>query len=276
MKESLKSQLHEIIFEADTPKGKAFDVLLLVAIVLSVLAVMLESVESIEARYGTILKFIEWLFTGLFTLEYILRVFLTKKPLRYIFSFFGLVDLFSIVPTYLGIIIPHNTASLATIRSLRLLRVFRVLKLARYVGGARVIIDGLRASRPKIIVFLTGVIAVSMIMGTIMYLVEGKENGFSSIPRSIYWAIVTLTTVGYGDISPVTPIGQTLASFLMIMGYGIIAVPTGLVTADIINANKKRDSNDDVNTQVCSNCNFDQHDTDAKFCKKCGEDLIKK
>lgn len=270
MDTSWKAKLHEIIFEADTPQGKAFDVILLIAIVLSVLAVMLESVESIQLEYGTTLTIIEWLFTILFTLEYLLRVILTKKPLNYIFSFFGLVDLLSLIPTYLGIILPHNTHSLVTIRSLRLLRVFRVLKLGRYVGGAQHIIAGLKASRPKITVFLTGVVAVSIIVGTLMYLIEGRENGFTSIPRSIYWAIVTLTTVGFGDITPSTPIGQALASILMILGYGIIAVPTGLVTADIISAQHEGK----LNTQVCHNCNLETHDTDAVYCKSCGERIV--
>lgn len=263
-----KSRLHEIIFEADTPEGKAFDVVLLVAILLSVIAVMLESVAAIQLQYKGLFKVLEWVFTILFSIEYLLRVFLTKKPLKYIFSFFGLVDLLSILPSFVGFFIAGNTYSLVTIRSLRLLRVFRVLKLGRYVGGAQTIVTGLKESRPKITVFLVAVMSLAIIMGTLMYMIEGAENGFTSIPRSIYWAIVTLTTVGYGDIAPVTVLGQTIASALMILGYGIIAVPTGIVGAEIAKQEFKN-----LNTQVCQACSKEGHEDDAVYCKFCGASL---
>lgn len=261
-----KQQLHEIIFEADTPKGKLFDLVLLVAIVLSVAIVMLESVNSYNEEFGTIFKVMEWVFTGLFTVEYLLRVAVIKKPLKYIFSFYGIIDLLSILPSYMGIFI-SGTNSLMVIRSLRLLRVFRVLKLTRYIGEAAQLGSALQASRRKILVFLFVVFTSSIIMGTMMFMIEGPENGFTSIPRSIYWAIVTLTTVGYGDISPGTPFGQFVATVIMILGYGIIAVPTGIVSAELT---KKHHT---TNTQVCRSCGEDKHKDGALYCYKCGDGL---
>jgi voltage-gated potassium channel len=261
-----RERLHDIIFEADTTKGKLFDVLLLVVILISVVLVMLESVPSIRDNYQRFLKISEWGITIIFTLEYILRVLIVKKPWRYVFSFYGIIDLLSVVPTYLGLIIvgSHN---LMVIRVLRLLRVFRILKLTRYTEAGRTLARAIWASREKISVFIFFVIILVIIVGTIMYLVEGEEHGFNSIPHGIYWAIVTLTTVGYGDISPQTSLGQFFASMVMIMGYAIIAVPTGIVTAEIINPSEKR------NTQVCPNCLHDKHDDDAKYCKKCGAEM---
>lgn len=264
----MKEKLHEIIFEADTPAGKAFDVALLFAIVISVLAVMLESVNSINSEYGQYLDGFEWFFTALFTVEYVLRIYATGKPLRYIFSFFGIIDLLSLIPTYLSFFI-IGSHSLIVIRSLRLLRIFRVLKLARFLGEANTLITALRASRSKITVFMFAVFCITMILGTLMYLIEGGENGFTSIPRSIYWAIVTLTTVGYGDIAPQTVLGQALASLIMILGYGIIAVPTGIVGAEI--AYQKKD--EDITTVVCPECSEEGHDADAEYCKYCGSHL---
>ncbi|MEZ5104928.1 MAG: ion transporter [Draconibacterium sp.] len=265
MKE-LKDKLYEIIFEADTPAGKLFDVVLLVIILLSVALVLLESVPSIRINYFSILRILEWVITIIFTIEYLLRIIIIRKSFRYIFSFYGIIDFLSVVPTYLSVIIV-GSHSLVVIRMLRLLRVFRILKLTRYTNAGRSLARAMWASREKISVFIFFVITLVVIIGTIMYMVEGETYGFTSIPRSIYWAIVTLTTVGYGDISPQTPLGQFLASIVMIMGYAIIAVPTGIVTAEMIKPATR------TNTQVCPNCLHDRHDDDAHFCKKCGAAL---
>ncbi|MBL3656434.1 ion transporter [Fulvivirga sediminis] len=264
-KPSWKDKLHEVIFEADTFWGKAFDVVLLIAIILSVLAVMLESVAQIKAEYGTTLYIIEWFFTILFSLEYIARLTAISKPWKYAFSFFGIIDLLSIFPTFLSLFFA-GAHSLLVIRSIRLLRVFRIFKLGRFIGEASQLTSALRASRPKIIVFIGGVFILVVVLGTMMYLVEGGENGFTSIPKSIYWAVVTLTTVGYGDIAPQTTLGQTLATLIMILGYGIIAVPTGIVSAEMSQQKSVRP----VNTQACPHCGAEGHESDASYCKKCG------
>lgn len=258
-----KQKLYEIIFEADTPAGKLFDVVLLIVIMLSVILVMLESVPSIAANNLQTLHIFEWIITGIFTVEYILRILIIKKPIRYIFSFYGIIDFLSVLPTYLSLILV-GYQSLIVIRMLRLLRIFRILKLTRYTSASRTLSRAMWASREKIGVFIFLVIILVVIIGTIMYLVEGDSHGFSSIPRSIYWAVVTLTTVGYGDISPETTFGQFLASIVMIMGYAIIAVPTGIVTSELMKPASKQ------NTQVCHNCLCETHDDDAVFCKKCG------
>lgn len=262
----LRQRIHTIIFEADTRSGRAFDIGLLIAIILSIVVVMLESVKSLDLKYNNQFNTIEWFFTILFTAEYFLRIYVIKKPFRYIFSFYGIIDLLSIIPTYLSLII-GGAESLVVLRSLRLLRVFRVLKLTRYISESNVLVKSLYASRRKILVFLFAVFAVTIIMGTLMYLIEGRKNGFDSIPHSIYWAIVTLTTVGYGDISPHTWAGQLLASIIMILGYGIIAVPTGIVTAEL----SKNSVN--TNTTSCQNCGFDEHIDKAVYCNQCGEKL---
>jgi voltage-gated potassium channel len=261
---SLRARVHEIIFEADTPSGKLFDVALLGAIVASVVTVMLESVSWIKADYGPLLRGLEWFFTGLFTIEYLLRIFCVERPARYVRSFFGLVDLVSIIPTYLSFFIA-GAQSLLVIRVLRLLRVFRVLKLAHYLGEAQVLMAALRASRPKITVFLGAVMTIVIIVGSTMYFIEGGDNGFDSIPRSMYWAIVTMTTVGYGDIAPQTVAGQTLAALLMILGYAIIAIPTGIVSAELV-----RKPSGKVTTRACLVCGTEGHDHDASHCKYCG------
>ncbi|MBN2636825.1 MAG: ion transporter [Prolixibacteraceae bacterium] len=261
-----KEKLYEIIFEADTKKGKAFDVILLVVILFSVVLVSLESIPSVRLNNQPALRVLEWIITGIFTIEYLLRILIIKKPFRYIFSFYGIIDLLAVVPTYLSVIIV-GSQSLVVIRVLRLLRVFRILKLTRYTTAGRTLARAMWASREKISVFIFFVITLVVIIGTIMYMVEGEANGFTSIPTSIYWAIVTLTTVGYGDISPATAPGQFLASIVMILGYAIIAVPTGIVTAEMI----KSTTTD--NTQVCPNCMHEKHDDDAHFCKKCGSKL---
>jgi len=262
-----RATLHEVIFEADTPAGKAFDVALILGILASVAAVMLDSVASVRALYGRELNLLEWLFTLLFTLEYLLRMVSVSRPLRYASSFYGVVDLLSILPTYLSLLLPGSQFLLA-IRILRLLRIFRVFKLAPYLGAADTLRRALGASRRKIAVFLFTVLNLVVILGTLMYVIEGAEGGFTSIPVSIYWAIVTLTTVGYGDISPHTPAGQVLASVVMIIGYGIIAVPTGIVTAELT-----RSAQHEVSTQACPSCSNEGHDVDARHCKHCGTRL---
>lgn len=267
LKQHWRAKLHEVIFEADTPLGKQFDILILVAIVLSVLAVMLESVASIKAEWGTELLYAEWIFTGLFTIEYIARLISVRKPLQYASSFFGLIDLLSILPTFIGMILT-GSGSLMVVRILRLLRIFRVLKLIKFLNEAKILAEALRASRRKILVFLMTVVSLVIILGTFMYIIEDAEAGFTSIPRSIYWAVVTLTTVGYGDIAPVTSFGQFVASIIMILGYSILAVPTGIVGNELAKA-----ENNSVNTQSCPSCSREGHDNDAEFCKYCGEQL---
>ena len=264
-----KVRLHVVIFGTDTPLGKAFDLLLLIFILLSILVVMLESVQEIEQTYGKIIKIAEWTFTIVFTIEYILRIITTNRPKKYIFSFFGIIDFLAVIPTYLTILLA-DSQYLLVVRAIRLIRVFRILKLSRYLGEGKLIADALKASREKIVVFLGGVLTLATIMGTLMYLVESPDDGFTSIPRSVYWAIVTLTTVGYGDIAPQTVIGQILASIIMIMGYSIIAVPTGIVTSELVKGPRKKD-----NEITCTNCNQKGHDANAHFCKYCGTELIK-
>jgi len=259
-----KDRIHEVIFEADTPSGKWFDIILLLAILGSVLAVMLESVERIQLNYGEILFIAEWFFTILFTIEYVLRIYSVRRPWKYIFSFYGVVDLLSILPTYLSLVM-SSTMYLVVIRSIRLIRVFRILKLTRYVGEASRLMVALRASGRKILIFVFFVLMLTIILGTVMYLVEGPENGFKNIPLSIYWAIVTLTTVGYGDVSPHTPLGQFIASLIMIVGYGIIAVPTGIVSVELA----REDSYN--NTSSCKHCGTEGHIDHAEFCYHCGE-----
>jgi len=265
---TLRQQLHEIIFEADTAFGKGFDVVLIVSIVLSVVLVMLDSVEAIQAVYGQWLLFGEWFFTLLFTLEYLLRLFCVQRPLLYARSFFGVVDLLAILPTYLSVILPGGQYFII-IRVLRLLRIFRVFKLVQFLSEARLLLAALRASLRKITVFLFTVLTVVIIFGALMYVVEGAANGFTSIPRSIYWAIVTMTTVGYGDIAPQTDIGQALAAVIMIIGYGIIAVPTGIVTVELTQAVHRGM----VSTQACPGCGGEGHERDARYCKYCGTAL---
>ena len=264
-----QNKIHEVVYEADTPAGRLFDITLLWAILISIAVVMLESVDSIKTVYGTELEILEWSFTILFSIEYLLRIISIQKPFKYILSFYGIVDLLSILPTFLSIFFV-GSRSLIVIRSLRLLRVFRILKLAHFIGEANGLVKALKASRAKIIVFLFAVLSVTFILGTVMYLIEGAtlDSGFTSIPRSIYWAIVTLTTVGYGDIAPQTVLGQFIASIIMIIGYAVIAVPTGIVSSEIVKAD-----NNKVNTRACTSCSMEGHDSDANHCKYCGEKL---
>lgn len=258
--------IHEVIFGTDTSWGKRFDIVLLWAIVFSLVAIMLESVPDIRQKYGAPLLVLEWVFTCIFTLEYLLRLWVSEKPRSYALSFFGVIDLLAVIPTYLSIFV-GGTHFLLVIRAIRLLRVFRILKLVRYVSGAQLIGAGLNASKEKILVFLTAVVTMVVILGTLMYMIEGGENGFDSIPRSIYWAVVTLTTVGYGDIAPGTVLGQFVASLIMILGYSIIAVPTGIVSAEMSRAVKDGD-------RSCERCGETSHYEKARFCHKCGERIV--
>lgn len=267
---SWQHKLHQIIYEADTPAGKLFDVVLLFVILLSILLVVLESVEQIGAKYFVLLDTLEWIITILFTLEYVARIICVKKPSAYIFSFYGIIDLLSTIPKYLSLFVV-GTHSLVAIRALRLLRVFRILKLTRYISESTNFARSLKRSRVKIAVFLSFVLVLCVILGTIMYLVEGdKDSGFTSIPRSVYWAIVTLTTVGYGDIAPSSALGQFIASLIMILGYGIIAIPTGIVSSEMT---KNEQNKIPENTQSCPNCMESFHTDNAYFCHKCGKDL---
>jgi len=263
--ETLRERLHDIIFEADTPAGKAFDVGLIVAILLSIVAVSLESVEQIDAKHHQLLVVMEWAFTILFTAEYVMRLVITRRTVRYATSFFGVVDLLAILPTYLSLVLP-GIQSLVVIRALRLLRVFRVFKLTRYVGEANVLGHAILQSRSRIVVFLTTILVLAFISGAGMYLVEGPSHGFTSIPQSVYWAIVTLTSTGYGDTVPQTVVGKGIAVFIMVMGYSLIIVPTGIVSTELLRASE-------VDNRACMACSREGHDANAKHCKWCGGPL---
>ena len=267
---SWKHKLHEILYEADTPSGKVFNIALFIVIIASIVFVMLESIESIDAKYHTFLDIAEWVITILFSLEYIARIITVRKPLKYIFSFFGIIDLLSTIPKYLSFFF-IGSQSLVALRALRLLRIFRILKLARYIGESTNLTRAFISSRAKISVFILFVFILCIILGTIMYLIESDQNsGFTSIPRSVYWAIVTLTTVGYGDIAPVSALGQLISSFIMLMGYAIIAVPTGIVSSEIVKANRH---NVHTNTQTCPYCMAISHKDNAEYCYNCGNKL---
>jgi voltage-gated potassium channel len=259
---------YTIIFEADTRAGRLFDLALIVAILASVLVVILDSVQSITARFGTLFDVLEWGFTLLFTVEYVLRLACVRHPLRYATSFFGIVDLLSVLPTYLAFFVPEVHA-LIDVRMLRLLRIFRILKLSAYVSEFGFLGSALKASRRKIIVFIGFVLVMVTVLGTLMYVVEGPENGFTSIPMAVYWGITTMTTVGFGDITPRTDLGRFIASFMMLMGWGILAVPTGIVTAEMT----ARRAGRLVTTRTCHDCLTEGHDADARFCKHCGKPL---
>jgi voltage-gated potassium channel len=262
-----RERVHEIIFEADTVAGKAFDVALLAAIVLSVAVVILESVESVRERHGPALRAAEWVFTLLFTVEYVLRLVAVRRPFAYARSYYGVVDLLAVLPTYLSVVV-GGAQSLMVIRALRLLRIFRVLKISRYVGEVNSLVRALRASRAKIAVFLLCVLTIVLIMGAAMYVIEGKESGFTSIPRGMYWAIVTVTTVGYGDLAPRTWLGQAVAAAAMVLGYSLIIIPTGIFSMELVEAARRR-----VGTQNCPECAREGHDPDAVYCKYCSAKL---
>lgn len=262
-------ELHDIIFGTHSRSGKIFDIVLMIAIILSIIVVMLDSVAWIHNDYGQALYIAEWIFTILFTIEYILRIATAYSKSKYIFSFYGIIDLLAILPTYISLFLA-GYQYLIIIRVLRLLRIFRILKLYRFIGASSHLIESLKASRHKIAVFLSAVMAIVVVMGAAMYLIEGPENGFRSIPESIYWAIITLTTVGYGDITPMTALGKALASIIMITGYSIIAVPTGIITAELT---KKSKNPEKSVGQCCSECGCEGHDSDASYCKVCGKEL---
>ncbi len=266
-----KEKIHEIIFEADTPQGKTFDVILMIIILLSVVVVMLESVSSYEAQYGKLFFILEWVFTIFFSIEYGLRLYCVYNPRKYATSFFGIIDLLAIIPTFLSLIIT-GTQYLIVIRALRLLRIFRIFKLVKFLNEGNIIVKALIASRAKILVFMLFILLLVTILGSVMYLIEAEYNEkFDSIPRSIYWAIVTLTTVGYGDISPSTSFGQFVAAFVMLLGYAVIAVPTGIVSAEIARSAGTIKTITALNTQACRYCSREGHDDDATHCKYCGE-----
>ncbi len=266
-----KRKLHVIIYGTHTPAGKLFDILLLILIVYSIIIVMLESVPRFDAKYHYFLNISEWVVTILFSIEYILRIICIKRPSKYVFSFFGIIDFLSTVPKYLSYLFVGSQYFTA-FRALRLLRVFRILKLVRFVGESNNLVRALKASRTKIFVFVFFVLIISVLLGTVMYLIEGPEHGFNSIPHSVYWTIVTLTTVGYGDISPETPLGQFLATLIMIIGYGIIAVPTGIVSAEYASSKTKDKEIDEGRS--CPSCSAEIYRSDAHYCRKCGYDLI--
>lgn len=265
-KNDWRHRLYVVIYEADTPAGKLFDVVLLWVILLSVVLVMLESVEEYNQQYRGFFNTAEWVITALFTLEYIARIIAVRQPMRYVFSFYGLIDFMSTIPKYVSLLF-MGTQVLVALRALRLLRVFRILKLHHYVGESQFLIQALRASRTKISVFLFAIVIICIVLGTVMYVVEDRESGFTSIPKSIYWAIVTLTTVGYGDIAPQSTLGQLIASFIMILGYAIIAIPTGIVTSELT---RNQYMEKTFSTQSCPTCSAEGHRVDARHCYRCG------
>lgn len=266
-KKNLRYKIHEVIFEADTPYGKYFDIALIVFIIASVVTVLLESVPSYNEKYGDLFLKLEWIFTIFFTIEYILRLYAVLRPWKYATSFYGIIDFLAILPTYISLFVVQS-GSLMIIRAIRLLRIFRIFKMVTFVSEANSILRALMATRRKIQVFIFAVLLIVMVMGSLMYLIEGRvpDSNFDSIPRSIYWAIVTLTTVGYGDISPNTNFGQFIAACLMILGYAVIAVPSGIVTSELINPKNQKT----INTQSCRACSKEGHDNDAEYCKFCG------
>lgn len=266
--ESWRNRVYKIIFESDTPSGKAFDVALLIFILLSVLVVMLDSIQPLHYDYGSVFYFIEWFFTIIFTLEYILRLLSAPKPVKYATSFLGFIDVLSIIPTFISLLLV-GAQTLLVLRVLRLLRIFRIFKLNHFLSEMNFLGEAISNSARKISIFMLCVLFLVIILGSLMYIVEGGQNGFTNIPTSIYWAIVTITTVGYGDISPITPLGKLLASVIMLLGYGILAVPTGIVTSQMAFAMRLKTS---LNKK-CNHCNSTYNDGDAKFCKMCGDEL---
>ena len=272
-----RRELYRVIFEHDTALGRFFDLALILVILTSVVVVMLESVESVATRHRETLRLVEWIFTAVFTVEYVTRLVAARSARRYARSFFGIIDLLAILPSFLGLIVTGGQA-LAVVRIMRVLRVFRVLKLAQFIGSERVMLRALRQSAYKIAVFLFTVMTIVVVIGAMMYVIEGAEHGFTSIPRSVYWAIVTVTTVGFGDITPATTAGQLLAAALMIAGYGIIAVPTGIVTAEMVARQSHEARQAELRMQpmldvACPGCGAIEHVADAAFCRHCGVEL---
>ncbi|WP_340122761.1 ion transporter [Methylobacter svalbardensis] len=268
--ETFRHTLYQIIYQANTPAGKGFDIALMILILISVLTITLDSVADISQRYGEQLATAEWVFTTLFTVEYILRIFCIHRPIKYIISFYGLIDLLAIVPSYLGIFI-SDSHYLQVIRILRVLRIFRVLKLVRFINQSNLLINALMASRLKITIFMFTISTLLVIFGSAMYLIEGPEHGFANIPVSIYWAVVTLTTVGFGDITPQTDLGRAISAVVMISGYTIIAVPTGIFTAELSQEMKRQNTR--VDERVCSKCRKIGHEMEANYCRICGTEL---
>lgn len=270
---NIRTKLFSIVFGTETPAGRLFDIVLLWAIVISIVTVMFESVSEIKARFETVFAILEWTFTVFFTIEYLLRIFITKKPRTYVLSYYGIIDLLALLPTYITIFVSGGSY-LVVIRAIRLLRIFRILKLTRYIQEAQVLADALKASSRKILVFIGAVFTLVLITGTLMYLIEGGENGFTSIPRSIYWAVVTVTTVGYGDIAPGTILGQSFATLLMLTGYAIIAVPTGIMTSEINKAAKEERRVEKLtNMKPCERCRT-ANIKEANYCIKCGDRFV--
>ena len=265
----LKQNIKIIIFGTETRTGKLFDEILIIAIILSIVTVLLDSVSEYRQQYGQLLNFAEWIFTIMFTIEYSLRIYCIRRPLSYVFSFYGIIDLLSVIPTYLSVLIP-GTEVLSVIRILRVLRIFRVLKLVQYIGEANHLVEALIASKRKIFVFIFSVMNIVLILGSIMYLIEGEAAGYTSIPKSIYWAIVTLTTVGYGDIHPLTSLGQAISAVIMLIGYSIIAVPTGIVTTELHFSKSKNENK--IECIVCEKIDLDE---DSLFCNNCGSKIAK-
>lgn len=263
-----QQRLHQTIYESNTAAGKAFDVVLLLLIIASIAVVMLDSIQSLHNRYGRLFYILEWVFTALFTVEYILRLICISRPWGYVTSWLGVIDLLAIIPSYLSIFFA-GAQSLLVFRALRLLRIFRIFKLTHFITEMRFLRTAISGSLKKISIFMLVVLALVVILGSVMYLIEGRENGFTSIPESVYWAVVTITTVGYGDISPATPLDKFIAAFIMFIGYGIIAVPTGIVTNEMVNAVRTRKEQH----ETCPACGLEGHDGDARFCKRCGEKL---
>lgn len=261
-------QLHEIIYESETRAGKTFDIFLLAFILLSIIVVMLDSVNSLHEKFGVVFYALEWVFTGIFTIEYILRLICIRQPFRYVFSALGIIDMLALIPTYLSVFVP-GSQSFLVLRALRLLRIFRIFKLVHFVSEMRFLSVAIRNSMRKISIFILFVLTCVVILGSVIYLVEGQTNGFTNIPQSIYWAIVTITTVGYGDIAPVTPLGKVIASFIMLLGYGIIAVPTGIITTEMAQGARERRHDN----RACPSCSREGHEHDARFCKYCGWEL---
>ncbi|HYE55235.1 MAG TPA: ion transporter [Chitinophagaceae bacterium] len=267
-KQHWRERLHEVIYESNTLAGKVFDLSLMMMIVASILVVIFDSIEEWRLEYGGLFNTLEWIFTIVFTIEYMLRLISIKRPLRYMFSFLGIVDLLAIIPSYLSFFFT-GTESLLVFRALRLLRIFRIFKLSHFIAEMRFLGVAIRGSLKKISIFMLIVLMLVIILGSVMYLVEDGRNGFTSIPESIYWAIVTITTVGYGDITPVTPVGKMMASLIMLIGYAIIAVPTGIITTEMALAARNKEQHH----EVCPRCGREGHDRDANFCKICGEHL---
>ncbi|KRB94025.1 ion transporter [Noviherbaspirillum sp. Root189] len=265
-------RLYTIIFEAETDAGRRFDKLLIVAILASIFVVLLDSVRAISIRFDVEMNVLEWGFTLLFTFEYLLRLACVKRPLRYATSFFGIIDLLSVLPTYLAFFVPEVHA-LLDVRILRLIRIFRIFKLTLYVQEYQVLTSAISASRRKILVFLSIVMMAVLVMGTLMYVLEGPAHGFTSIPKSMYWAIVTMTTVGYGDMTPQTDVGKALASLMMLLGWGVLAVPTGIVTAEMTTQRLSLPGSLRRSTRICASCRSEGHDDDARFCKDCGASM---